>query len=210
MKDGQVTFSVMNYVMCRRHRELHREQRNVSAYRSMLTPRALGTPSPLTSDRCTVFMERDLNHYLCQGYSKEELLAATLDFDPRQLPIQSSPSQQDRQRDLLSRRDGQKRSAGCGFRTETAEADLCVQILSPDRGAWHLFASEGKTRTQSEFRGICFYRESPIVSEEICDLCKNHCKLKKMAAGDRKRHMGLPVWTRRIQHPAQDHQPIGV
>ena len=40
--------------------------------------RAIGTPSPLTSDRCTVFMERDLNHYLSQGYSKEELLAAAL------------------------------------------------------------------------------------------------------------------------------------
>ena len=32
----------------------------------------------MTSDRCTVFMERDLNHYLHEGYEKDELLASVL------------------------------------------------------------------------------------------------------------------------------------
>ena len=39
---------------------------------------AMGARSPLSSDRCTVFMERDLNYLLSRGYSKAELLAATL------------------------------------------------------------------------------------------------------------------------------------
>jgi activator of 2-hydroxyglutaryl-CoA dehydratase len=39
---------------------------------------ALQAPAPLISDRCTVFMERDLNHLLSLGYGREELLAAAL------------------------------------------------------------------------------------------------------------------------------------
>jgi activator of 2-hydroxyglutaryl-CoA dehydratase len=34
--------------------------------------------SPLASDRCTVFMERDISHYLSTGYSVNEVLAAVL------------------------------------------------------------------------------------------------------------------------------------
>ena len=34
--------------------------------------------SPIASDRCTVFMERDINHYLNEGYAVDEVLAAVL------------------------------------------------------------------------------------------------------------------------------------
>ena len=34
--------------------------------------------APMASDRCTVFMERDLNHYLMAGYSTDEILATVL------------------------------------------------------------------------------------------------------------------------------------
>ena len=35
-------------------------------------------PAPLASDRCTVFMERDINQLLSQGYSVEEVLATVI------------------------------------------------------------------------------------------------------------------------------------
>jgi activator of 2-hydroxyglutaryl-CoA dehydratase len=40
--------------------------------------RALNKQSPLSSDRCTVFMERDINYCMSQGYDTDELLAAVL------------------------------------------------------------------------------------------------------------------------------------
>ena len=40
--------------------------------------RVENAPAPMASDRCTVFMERDLNHYLMAGYSTNEILAAVL------------------------------------------------------------------------------------------------------------------------------------
>ena len=40
--------------------------------------RAEGVSAPLASDRCTVFMERDINHYLNKKYTVNEILAAAL------------------------------------------------------------------------------------------------------------------------------------
>ena len=79
MRNGRVTFSAMNYVCAAGTGSFIEEQaKRLNVPLAEYASRAIGTPSPLTSDRCTVFMERDLNHYLSQGYSKEELLAAAL------------------------------------------------------------------------------------------------------------------------------------
>jgi activator of 2-hydroxyglutaryl-CoA dehydratase len=63
MKDGQVTFSVKNYVCAAGTGSFIEEQaRRLNVLLSDYCNLATVTPSPLTSDRCTVFMERDLNH----------------------------------------------------------------------------------------------------------------------------------------------------
>lgn len=38
---------------------------------------------------------------------------------------------------------------------------------------------------ESRFRGIDFYKEEPTISEEVCDLCNNHCKLNRINLPDR-------------------------
>jgi activator of 2-hydroxyglutaryl-CoA dehydratase len=40
--------------------------------------RAMNTIAPMASDRCTVFMERGLNHYLNSNYTTNEILASVL------------------------------------------------------------------------------------------------------------------------------------
>ena len=40
--------------------------------------RAINAPAPISSDRCTVFMERDINNYLTEGYTIDEVLASVL------------------------------------------------------------------------------------------------------------------------------------
>ena len=39
-------------------------------------------------------------------------------------------------------------------------------------------------QSKSKFRGIDFYKKKIIVSNEVCDGCKNHCKLNKIKIGD--------------------------
>ncbi len=69
MKDGMVTFSHMNTVCAAGTGSFIEELAGrlgvkLKDYERM----AMGQPAPLASDRCTVFMERDINQLLSQGY----------------------------------------------------------------------------------------------------------------------------------------------
>ncbi|MCX7656153.1 MAG: acyl-CoA dehydratase activase-related protein, partial [Treponemataceae bacterium] len=79
LKDGVVVFSQMNTVCAAGTGSFIEEQANkLGVPIRDYADRAFGHPAPATSDRCTVFMERDLNNYQNEGYTVEELLVATL------------------------------------------------------------------------------------------------------------------------------------
>ncbi len=79
LKGGAVTFSQMNTVCAAGTGSFLEEQAaRLGVGLAEFSGRALGCPAPLTSDRCTVFMERDLNHFQGLGYGTGELLAASL------------------------------------------------------------------------------------------------------------------------------------
>ncbi|MBN1578265.1 MAG: hypothetical protein JW913_17020 [Chitinispirillaceae bacterium] len=79
MHNGNVTFSVMNYVCAAGTGSFIEEQaRRLGVPLDSYAALAEGHAAPLISDRCTVFMQRDLSHLLSLGYSREELLAAAL------------------------------------------------------------------------------------------------------------------------------------
>jgi len=74
LRKGVVTFSQMNTVCAAGTGSFIEEQAlklgvSLSDYASL----AEGARAPLTSDRCTVFMERDINHYLSENYSINEI-----------------------------------------------------------------------------------------------------------------------------------------
>jgi len=79
VRDGQVTYSTMNYVCAAGTGSFIEEQaRRLGVTLEELSARALGQAAPYTSDRCTVYMERDLNGLLAEGRSRDEVLAAVL------------------------------------------------------------------------------------------------------------------------------------
>ncbi|HMD68069.1 MAG TPA: acyl-CoA dehydratase activase [Chitinivibrionales bacterium] len=79
MHNGNVTFSVMNYVCAAGTGSFIEEQaRRLGVTLDEYAALAENHAAPLISDRCTVFMQRDLSHMLSLGYSREELLAAAL------------------------------------------------------------------------------------------------------------------------------------
>jgi predicted CoA-substrate-specific enzyme activase len=185
MRNGQVTFSAMNYVCAAGTGSFLEEQaKRLNVPLNEYAKRAMGTASPLTSDRCTVFMERDLNHFMSQGYSKEELLAAALHSI----------------RDNYLSKVAQLSKIGnviC-FQGATAKNKALVAAFEQKLQKpivvskyCHLTGALGvclllmeKHLAKTRFRGIDFYKESPEVSEEVCGLCRNHCKLKRIRIGD--------------------------
>ena len=79
LKNGRVTFSIMNNVCAAGTGSFIEEQaRKLGCPLADYSARTEGRKSPIVSDRCTVFMERDINHYLSEGYSVDEVLASVL------------------------------------------------------------------------------------------------------------------------------------
>ncbi len=185
MKDGQVTFSVMNYVCAAGTGSFIEEQaKRLDVPLDAFAERALGAPSPLTSDRCTVFMERDLNHYLCQGYGKEELLAAALHSIRDNYLSKVAHLNKIGQVICFQGATAKNAALVAAFEQKLQRPIFVSRYchLTGALGVCLLLRERGVT--QSLFRGIEFHRESPIVEEEVCDLCTNHCKLKRMILGD--------------------------
>ncbi|MBF0203358.1 MAG: CoA activase, partial [Desulfamplus sp.] len=79
MKNGVVTSSFMNTVCAAGTGSFIEEQAmKLGCPLSEYSARTESVKSPISSDRCTVFMERDMNHFLSEGYSVDEVLASAL------------------------------------------------------------------------------------------------------------------------------------
>ena len=185
MEKGRVTFSAMNYVCAAGTGSFIEEQaKRLNVALDDYAGRAMGTPAPLTSDRCTVFMERDLNHYLSLGYRKEELLAAALH------------SVTDNYLSKVARLN--KIGSVICFQGATAKNAALVAAFEQKLGKaifvspyCHLTGALGvclllqdKKLRKTRFRGIAFYQETPVVSEEVCERCNNHCKLNRITLAE--------------------------
>ncbi|MCX8125222.1 MAG: acyl-CoA dehydratase activase [Spirochaetes bacterium] len=179
IKNGNVVFSQMNNVCAAGTGSFIEEQ----AYKLGCTlteyaGRALGKRSPLASDRCTVFMERDINYLMSKGYSTEELLATVLHSVVE---------------NYLSKVSGEAKIGNvvC-FQGATAKNKALVAAFE-QRLQKPIFVSKychltgalgcalevmetlkGKTK----FRGIDLYKKDIPIRNEVCTLCTNHCKLK--------------------------------
>jgi len=79
IRDGEVFFSTMNYVCAAGTGSFIEEQaKRLNLSLEEFSRLAFGSRAPYTSDRCTVYMERDLSILLSEGWSREALAASVL------------------------------------------------------------------------------------------------------------------------------------
>ncbi len=79
IKDGDVYFSTMNYVCAAGTGSFIEEQaKRLGVGLEEFSAMALSDRAPYTSDRCTVYMERDIASMLAEGWPREALAAAVL------------------------------------------------------------------------------------------------------------------------------------
>ncbi len=77
--NGAVVHATMNYVCAAGTGSFIEEQaRRLGVPLEAVSGLALGQVAPYTSDRCTVYMERDLNELSAQGWSRDAILAGVL------------------------------------------------------------------------------------------------------------------------------------
>jgi len=178
LQNGRVTFSAMNTVCAAGTGSFIEEQaQKLDCPLDQFSARAEHQGSPLASDRCTVFMERDINAYLARGYTVNEVLAAVLHSVVEnylcKVAIQSRIG-----RVIAFQGATAKNRALVAAMEQRLQKPLFVSRfchLTGAMGAAMALAEQGVTRTG--FKGLDLYKATIPIHSEICELCTNHCKI---------------------------------
>jgi len=176
LSNKDVVHAAMNYVCAAGTGSFIEEQaKRLDIKLTDISDVTLGKRAPLTSDRCTVYMERDLNSFLSQGLKKEQIMAAVL-FSVRD--------------NYLAKVMG-KTSPGkkIYFQGATARNKALVAVFEEALGRkihvtrfCHLTGALGCVVKMMElgieyssFTGMDLDVETYT---EICELCQNQCELR--------------------------------
>lgn len=181
LKNGMVTSSVMNNVCAAGTGSFIEEQAvKLGVSLADYAGRAINTPSPISSDRCTVFMERDINNYLTEGYSVDEVLASVLHSVCENYLAKVAVEGSIGQSVCFQGATARNRALVAAFEHRLNKPIFVSQFchLTGALGS-ALILAENAVK-DSAFRGLALYSENIPVENEICELCQNNCKINKV------------------------------
>jgi predicted CoA-substrate-specific enzyme activase len=187
LQNGRVTSSTMNTVCAAGTGSFIEEQAaklgcSVREY----SERAENCRAPMVSDRCTVFMERDMNHYLSEGATVNEVLASAL-HAVRENYLLKVASEKNIGTTIFFQGATARNKALVAAFEQRLNRPLLVSKFCHLTGALGtaliLWDEKGE---YSEFRGFDLYRHEVPVVNEVCEICANHCKISVAEVGDTK------------------------
>jgi predicted CoA-substrate-specific enzyme activase len=179
MRDGMVTFSHMNTVCAAGTGSFLEEQAaRVGCDLRDYSRRVRGARAPLSSDRCAVFMERDINHFFAQGFSTEEILAAALYSVRENYLTKVARGAAIGQKIAFQGATARNAALVEAFRQGLGKPILTSRYchLAGALGAALLLAEQG--HASSTLIGLEALRREIPVRAETCELCRNHCRLR--------------------------------
>jgi predicted CoA-substrate-specific enzyme activase len=192
VQNGAVVQAIMNYICAAGTGSFIEEQaQKLNVPLSEYSGLALGRRGPVISDRCTVYMERDLSRLLAEGWPKDELMASVLH------------SVRD---NYLMRVVGQARVGervcfqGATARNKALVASFEVALQKPIRVSrfCHLTGALGvglllneRQNWKSDFVGLEFSSHSFSQRTEVCSLCANRCQITLVEVGPEKAAWGF-------------------
>jgi len=179
MKDGRVTFSTMNNVCAAGTGSFIEEQAlRLGCPVGDYSRRAEKVAAPLASDRCTVFMERDINHYLSEGYSVDEVLASALHSVRENYLLKVATEKSIGTTILFQGATARNRALVAAFEQRLGRPIVVSKFchLTGALGTALILHDEWREE-QSRFTGFDLHRQKITIHGEVCELCANHCKL---------------------------------
>ena len=178
LKNGMVTFSNMNAVCAAGTGSFIEEQaKRLGCPLSEYSDRTRDQRSPITSERCTVFMERDINHYLSRGYTKEELLASVL-HSVRENYISKVAVENYIGGTILFQGATAKNRALIAAFEQRLGKTIHVSRFCHLTGAFGAALMLSETPMKgSFFKGLDICKKSIPIRTEVCEYCANHCKI---------------------------------
>ena len=179
MNNGMVTFSVMNNVCAAGTGSFIEEQaKRLGCPLNEYSKRAQNARAPLASDRCTVFMERDLNHYLSEGYAVDEILASVLHSIRDNYLTKVALKGQIGRKIFFQGATAKNKSLVAAFEQKLQKPIMVSKFCHLTGALGTALELYDKNITSTKFRGIGIYKKNIPVRSETCDICNNHCKLK--------------------------------
>jgi len=185
MNDGMVTFSVMNNICAAGTGNFIEEQaKRLECPLSEYSQRTENAKAPLASDRCTVFMERDLNYYQNEGYEADEILASVL-HSIRDNYLTKVASEGQIGKNITFQGATAKNKSLLAAFEQKLQKPINVSKFCHLTGALGTALELNKENAGStKFRGLDLYKKEIPVYSETCKLCTNNCKLKVAKIGD--------------------------
>ncbi len=181
MKGGMVTSSVMNNVCAAGTGSFIEEQATrLGVPLTEYASRALNVSAPISSDRCTVFMERDINNYLMAGYSVAEILASVLHSVCENYLTKVADEANIGNRICFQGATARNKALVAAFEQRLKKPVFVSKFchLTGALGTALILAESAVDN--STFRGLALHKEVIPVEIEICELCHNNCKINKV------------------------------
>lgn len=178
MKNGVVTSSFMNTVCAAGTGSFIEEQAlKLGCPISEYSKRTESLSSPISSDRCTVFMERDMNHFLSEGYTVNEVLASALHSVRDNYMTKVATEGKIGNKILFQGATAKNRALVAAFE-QRLKKPIHVSRYCHLTGALGVALTlKDNPKPQSDFRGFEMWEKTIPVRREICNLCTNNCKL---------------------------------
>ena len=178
LRKGMVTFSAMNNVCAAGTGSFIEEQaQKLKCPLPDYSSRAEGRRAPISSDRCTVFMERDMNHYLSEGYSVDEVLASVLHSIRENYLTKVAIENSIGNTICFQGATAKNKALIAAFEQRLGKPIHVSRYchLTGALGVALMLLDEGVTA--SEFKGVKLYKKDIPVKSEVCGICTNHCKI---------------------------------
>ncbi len=181
-KDGHLHNSNMNYVCAAGTGSFVEELARKLGYQlDEIGPAVEGISPPLTSDRCTVFMEQDARNLLRSGFQRREVMGATLYSVVRNyLSKVVGDRHVSPEKVFFQGATARNRGLVAAFENllgiEVVVSPFCHVMGSVGVALLTLRALRRSGETSS-FAGVAFANQEVRLRQEPCTLCNNHCAI---------------------------------
>ena len=189
LEKGQVVNATMNYVCAAGTGSFIEEQASrLGIGLDEIAGLAMGQKAPYTSDRCTVYMERDLNLFQVEGFKKAEIITAVLhsvrdNYLSKvvgKLPLGN--------RIFFQGATARNKALVAAFEQEIQKPISVSQFCHLTGALGTAVLLKDLQLEKSRFAGLDF---EYTTDSEICTLCHNKCELALYKVGDRTTAWGL-------------------
>ncbi|MDY6967535.1 MAG: acyl-CoA dehydratase activase [Spirochaetota bacterium] len=148
--------------------------------------KVIGLRKPHTSDRCTVFMEQDINKLLREGYTKEEVLAGVINSIAKNYinrVVGARPVTGEKI--FFQGATARNRGLVAAFE-QLLQKEIVVSPYCHVMGAFgaSLLSIDKTSGALSQFMGLDVLDQNIKLEYSICDMCSNRCKISHVIFND--------------------------